>query len=699
MVEWDISNHVQTLFDSVYKYFPITFRSHPDSLYKITAQDLKDRLQDCLASTQAFAPLAFPDLLNKLDSNSVNTKKDALNALGACVLSYEPFVLARYSVTIWDSLKFEILNAQDDVLADESLRVLQLLLKRLSPPTPGTEKQPYLAHYMKPVLQECHDQLREPQQMRARPAQRILAFFSSSSSVAFDMISRAVIPPLFAEYRKTDDISKQRALLDTFICLFDSAISNFGTWLTPGPAPIPDNPLLEFKDQLIEIFSQALTNSPKDEVGLRTVALQGALKLSTLQGFLQNDEIGFYVQYFDDVLLNERFQEPQLRRQAVNALAEISKHKPALVISITIPAFMAHLPDNIPDMESKSIIVLEDLALLSTEQAVFYTFVSQLLKKLDVILTPGNLSSPAYVRAMLMSVLYAMERRGLDNDPHLEVYYQEIVCNLCRRAALAAVCNTEAAALSDPTVLDMLGRLCNQIIRFLPQHRHQEVCNNVYSLYSTQEEFPPIPLQGKSTLSRRRTMILSTYLLAGLSKDSIYPESDMAGLLAEVSQLSALEEDPPIQSALVRQLALLVNKFLTSSDLGIASKLLSSFMPSSPDDRKFSPQRVFSIVAPLISEKVRTLNTEPLDNENVTSQRNERKSAYLTALSGILFTMPSTLILPELPTLLPLLLQSLDLTTSQSEQIKTSTLETLAVIIRESGIHAIDEAGYVEDLL
>lgn len=90
MVEWDISNHTEVrfrpyihlfeilmtklLFDSVYNYFPITFRPPPNDPYGITAQDLKDRLQDCLSSTRHFAPHSIPALLDKLDSTSPNVK-------------------------------------------------------------------------------------------------------------------------------------------------------------------------------------------------------------------------------------------------------------------------------------------------------------------------------------------------------------------------------------------------------------------------------------------------------------------------------------------------------------------------------------------------------------------------------------------------------------------------------------------------
>lgn len=76
--EWDASSCVQELFDAAFNYFPITFRPPPDDTFKITAQDLKDRLRICLSCSPAFAPFMFPALLDKLDSTSTNTKVSVL---------------------------------------------------------------------------------------------------------------------------------------------------------------------------------------------------------------------------------------------------------------------------------------------------------------------------------------------------------------------------------------------------------------------------------------------------------------------------------------------------------------------------------------------------------------------------------------------------------------------------------------------
>lgn len=62
------------MFDSVFCYFPITFRPQPNDPYGITAQDLKIRLKECLASNVLFVDFLFAALVDKLDASSVNVK-------------------------------------------------------------------------------------------------------------------------------------------------------------------------------------------------------------------------------------------------------------------------------------------------------------------------------------------------------------------------------------------------------------------------------------------------------------------------------------------------------------------------------------------------------------------------------------------------------------------------------------------------
>ncbi|TPR09729.1 Acetyl-CoA hydrolase domain protein [Aspergillus niger] len=652
MVEWDVSNHAEALFDSVYNYFPITFRPPPNDPYGITAQDLKDRLQDCISANSLFAPHAVPSLLDKLDSTSPNVKKDALNALIACVRLYDPNTVSKYSITIWETLKFEILNAQEEFLSELSLQVLSSIAQRLSEGVTQISDQLPLAQFLRPITKECSEQLQEPQQKQAKPAQQILSSTSAASAASFTLIVQTVVAPLLTIYQEADGIAKQRALLDTLTVLFDSAIQVFGAWTSRDSEPSLSNPLLEFKDQFSDIFGQALMGVIKEEVSFRISALKGFLRLSTLRNYFQDNEVGLFVQYLDEILLKEEsVGRDDLKKEAIAALTEISKYKPRLILDITFPAFVATLPDSDDGSNPEYITTLETLAQISVERDIFDTLVRRLLSKLSILLQKEDPGSVDYPRAILLTILYVMNQRKLDETPNLDLYYDKIVVSLCRSAATAALGKAPNNILTDATVLDVLGRLCNVIIRSLPQSKHDEVVSNIYTLFASADGFQQVPFTPSPTDSHRRTMILSTYLLATTSTTAA---RGFAILLKDDEVLS------PTNHANIRLL---------------------------------SKQRVFTTLTPLISARIREVNVAG------TASTTHIKPAHLTALSGILSTIPPTLVMPELPTLLPLLLQSLDLQSADSQPVRAATLETLAVIIRDNGVSVIEECGHVQSLV
>ncbi|KAE8148417.1 ARM repeat-containing protein [Aspergillus avenaceus] len=769
MMEWDVSNYAELLFDSVYNYFPITFRPPPNDPYGITSQDLKDRLQDCISSTSQFAPHAFPALLEKLDSTSPNVKRDALNALIACINSYDPDTVSKYSITIWDTLKFEVLNAQEEFLSEMSLQALQSIAKRLSEGVTQITDQLPLAHYMRPIAKECNEQLQEPQQKQAKPAQQILSYMSAASVASFTLAVQAVVAPLLTIYQEADGIAKQRALLDTLVVLFESAIIVFGEWTTRTPEMNAENPLFEFKDQFSDMFGQALMGVVKEEVSFRVSALKGLLRLSTLRNFFQDNEVGLFVQYLDEILLKEEsVGRDDLKKEAISALAEISKHKPKLIMDITFPAFVATLPDFDDGTGSKYLTTLEILAQISVEKDIFDTLVRRLLSKLNILLQKEQPGSAEYPKAILVTILYVMSQRKMDQDSNLELYYNKIVVELSRNVAACASGKAKNSILNDPSLLDILGRLHNLIVRSLPRDKQDEIAKNIYTLYCTEDEFAPVPFSQTANDDQQRTMIVSTYLLAGLPTDCAflpYTRPNMSGLLSDTTKRTVTNCEPATHIALLRHMALLVNKFLVKSELNIATDIFNTLLPQqagevtlSPetimtlfwlskalvlrlapkttdiltsllsllsstdevtsttaargfsillrDDDVLSPtnganirllakQRVFTTLVPLISSRIREVNIAGSD----TPTPQYIKPAHLTALSGILATISPALVMPELPTLLPLLLQSLDLQTSDSQAVRAATLETLAVIIRDNGVGVIEECGHVQSLV
>ncbi|KAK3167110.1 hypothetical protein OEA41_010235 [Lepraria neglecta] len=739
MMEWDISGHAETLFDSVFCYFPITFRPPPDDPYGITAQDLKSRLRDCVASSSYFAPYAFPQLIDKLDSTSPNVKKDVLQTITACASSYSVTTVSNYSVTLWDSLKFEILNVQEEDLAEEALVSLQAIAIRLSRGLDSTDPKTPLARYLRPITKECNEQLHEPQQKQAKPAGQILSALGIASPVAFYLIVKTVVPRLNTLYQDADSIGKQRVLLEVLVQIMDSAIAVYGTPSILAPTSTIENPLEPFKDRLFELTSQALMSTAADEVSFRVVALKAVLRLCLLRKYLQDNEIGMAVQYFDEiVLVKDPSGKDDLKKEAIRALVELSRIKPNLIMDITFPAFMSKLPDSSLSESQDYLITLEGLAQLSVEKFVSDTLIRRLLNRLDVVLQ--NDGSSAYPRAILSTLHYVLGQRDLPQDPNLGSYHEKIVVGLTNRVVLASTGQAPTTALNEDATLEMLGRLSTMIVRALDGHKQRSVAVQVYSLFAEGGAFTPVPFRKDTPKSQRSTMILSTALMAGVGRLVALQYTDIDNgsiqrLLAELVRLALAEDVPAIRQAILRQIGLLTNKFLPSQEtrditdylrnlvsglletttlsenavrvvfweakglvlrLAHADEVLERLLSllSNPECGLASARGFGLLLAPdeILSKEngasIRLLAKQKAFNTCVPTIAQDFRKAdtaikpnYLIALSGILKHMPTEVIMSEIDTILPLLLQSLDL---EDSDVKAATIQSLTIISQES---------------
>lgn len=438
--------------------------------------------------------------------------------------------MSNYSVTLWDSLKFEILNVQEEDLAAEALVSLQAVAIRLSRGLESTDLKSPLARYIRTITKECNEQLQEPQHKQAKPVGRILGALGTASPVAFSLIVKAVIPPLNTLYQDADSISRQRALLEVLVQMLDSAIAIYGTLAIPAPMTNAENSLEPFKDRLFEMASQALMSTAIDEVSFRVVALKTLLRLCMLRKYLQDNEIGLAIQYFDEIVLSEDpGGKADLKREAIKALVELSRVKPSLIMGITFPAFMAKLPDSSPSDNWDYLVTLEGLAQLSVEKFVSDTLIRRLLNRLDIVLQHEG--SSAYPQAILSTLHYVLRQRDLPLDPNLGSYHGKVVVGLTRRVVQASLGQAHITALNEDLTLEILGRLVTTIVRAMGEHKQNSVAMQIYSLFADQDAFTPVPFGNKTSRSQRSTMILSTALMAGVRTSVSFPHCKSLNVL------------------------------------------------------------------------------------------------------------------------------------------------------------------------
>ncbi|KAF2681883.1 ARM repeat-containing protein [Lentithecium fluviatile CBS 122367] len=732
MAEWNIGADAQDLFDAVFNYFPITFRPPPDDPYGITAQDLKDRLRECIASTSDFAPYAFPALLDKLDSTSMNTKRDVLQTITSAVAEYGPHTISLYSITLWDALKFEILNVQEEDLAEEALSGLAAIAKTLSQGTPGP-----LNAYLRPIFKECNEHLEDAPTKQSQAAARILHRIANVSPDVTNILLAGILPTLFTLFQSADAMAKRRGLLEVFVQLIKANIGVYGDWRSPGIAgeQSANNALAQFRDQALEVTMSGLEDAPVEQVSFRVVCLDGLLQLSKARGLLTDEHIGKIIQLFYAVVVHEQsYGKDDVKNGAINGLVEIAHQKPQVVIEKAFPAFMAQLPDTDLDGSSGYFSVLEAFAKLASEDKVFDTVILRLKNKFSSAVNQN--ASSSYIIALLSAILYALTKGAnkLEQNHESSNHYQDIVLPLLQRTS--STDSSHPKAFDDETTLDLVGRICNIIVRSHSAEQQQAVAAELYTLFrgTAQDELPPFNLNANPETNR--TMVVSTQLLASLHKETRLPcEIELL-----VSSLANYTQQPhlsaPVRSASLRQISLVINKYYSTSALKTCMEPLINGPLELFNADKLDPPRIRVIFACLKGISLRSspslsilyphvlsflshpkygttiahgFSTLLQPDDLLTKQNHcqisglhkqksfallvpnitrlfreapaDMKPNYLIALSGILNGMPFDIVMEEVDQLILLLLQSLDL--KGEDLVKEAAIATLTSTLVE----------------
>ncbi|KAK5171553.1 hypothetical protein LTR04_001809 [Oleoguttula sp. CCFEE 6159] len=753
MAEWDVSSDAQELFDAVFNYFPITFKPPPDDPYGITAQQLKDRLRDCIAATSDFAPYAFPALLDKLDSSSMNTKRDVLQALISCVAEYGSRTVSLYSITLWDSLKFEILNVQEEDLAQLALMVLTEIARTLSKAAGAGGP---LNAYIKPIAKESNEHLQDAPTKQSQAAGQILNAISQASPEASDLIVRSVLPNLFVLYQDANTTAKRRGLIEVLVQLVNSNRDVYGEWRTVNIERLPSdqaasNALLKFSDQALDIMSTVLTNTPINEVSYRLVALGGLLQLARVRQLLGDDKISRIIVLLDDVVIKEPSHgQDETKAAAITGLVEIAHQKPQLVVNIAFPAFMAELPDTDRDESVTYFPILEAFAKLGGEEKIFDTVITRLKNKLSAAVHQE--ASPKYLSAILSAMLYAFGHSSLNLQGTADrcPYFDNVILPIVDQVMQT---NTSSNPFDDDAIQDLAGRVCNIILRqqiLEYQARPENIWHRIWRQTDADGNNNTTPHDQKRL---KRTVILLTYFVAALRKEAPLPSSPQHMLRTKIAFCTQGQSvSPQARAASLRQISLIINKFIATSELqptisallsdpedillptklddnririvfaitkalilrnhhATLSKLIPSILDLLPDPTRgtlvalgfstlLSPDDILikenhCIISSLRYQKVFTL-TIPTIASSVRTAEIRVKRNYLIALSGVLRWLPYPIIEAEIAVLVPLLLQSLDLSSDETaavDDVKAATVGTLMTILAQNPTALNEHAG------
>ncbi|KAI7872463.1 Dos2-interacting transcription regulator of RNA-Pol-II-domain-containing protein [Spinellus fusiger] len=739
---FDISGHVEDLFEVTFCYFPITFKPPPDDPYGITSDDIKYSLRRCISSTAQFSKLAVPLLLEKLSSTSGSAKKDSMETLATCAPVYGAAALLPNIDEILEALKLEVFHATDQALEDTALDCIQSIITTLSTSVSNSVDDP-TERALRPLVEECVTHLKDPELKNAKPSSRLLRAVASASDPACHYAVASVVPMLVCYHQETEVATRKKAILDVLNECLEATREVYGSSDSDIDEMEQDlvSPLNDYKDRFFAMFESALLAS-NEYSELRLTGLKGLQGMVLNRHYLDPSEMGSVIQSFNRVLVSELDEE--LRSAALDALCAISTWNTTFLVELTVPALIHQLPetsDEHPTISQPQ--TLYAIKRLCSEPILFQAATPMLMTKFHSVCQTGTTH---YAQAILATLLQVIKNKASHGHKDIGLYMDLFLNTLVTDAVKASLDSTVSQTILSESIVTMISLvLVNTFhqVDIVSQKNYIDLTFDLFfngnlTVIGLPRSDAFAPFKATSPDTQKATSPLFSAILSTCRKEIVYPLDNVEHFIDQLVGL-ALETSHTAQlNALVRMMGSLMNKWKESSTLTIHAEKISCWLepiisqkgPQSPNamciylwmtkalvmkahtmgyvftdkviewcsDASYNGQapQGFGILMGedgLALDKVSFATMTILYKQRFFSHclpqlvhgfqgaDREVKHNYLIALSYLLKNVPKQILLNELPPLIPLLIQSLSL---EDASLKISTLATFQISIVEA---------------
>ena len=208
-------DYVEELFESIFCYFPITFRSNPSDPNLITVDELKGSLRRAISGDKRFGDLAISLLIDKISSNSLSAKIDSLDVLLDSVNVYDPSAFIQYRYQLEVVIFSEIIANSDTKIQSKALKLVNLLSNHL-----GEE-------WMNKFLMEALKAIElESQEIIKKSAVLIESVASSSESCFKFALDRCAVPLIKLSSSSNYESIKGQVARNSLVALFSPLKQN-----------------------------------------------------------------------------------------------------------------------------------------------------------------------------------------------------------------------------------------------------------------------------------------------------------------------------------------------------------------------------------------------------------------------------------------------------------------------------------------
>ena len=489
--------------------------------------------------------------------------------------------MSKIANKLWDSLKFEVWNGENDQWIQSSLDLLREVAVSLDrTPSNWSDKDSPVYAFIVNALAECRDRVKDKPATYLRTSGRIFNTLASATPFTFHLTSRTVIPIMDTLAQAHSDGPERTFILEVLNGILGARLVHSDVTKSVTDAKSGENAeLLEyqksgfatmstsfssFHDRLLEIYHEGLSQIMKaldtaDDLSPYVPSLQGVELLFRIPSYLSGPEQGLIVNELVQVVLVANQQE-DIMDKSVLALGSISGLHPQLFQSVILPAILNLLPDRLPDDATETewkmstiISFLEILVRISStssniesQQTNFVALEEALIRR--IVQTSSIPNQQQYQNAMLASISAWFEATTDEHSkqatkPEIQPIREKaaqfspipfLLNHLIERRDIDGVHRIQTVKFVDDGLVQFAGdyimrslranlETSSPIAKWDQEHVHS--ISAVWTLFTPTDQTNFISTQltlSDASYAQCLAIALSVYLLAGIKNEACY---------------------------------------------------------------------------------------------------------------------------------------------------------------------------------
>ncbi|XP_067657510.1 MMS19 nucleotide excision repair protein homolog [Haliotis asinina] len=245
---------VEEMFEVTSCYFPIDFNPSAKDPGGITRAELITALRGCLTASPKFGQYCLPLLIEKISSDIQSAKIDSFETLAVCCDVYGTECLNEFTGTLLSCIRKEVFAGDSEELITAALSALTAIVKTLSQGVTQRVSSTYLSEFLQDIFKDCKRYLLEPDLRLISPTCKLLQSVARASDPACWTMLNTVIPTLLEQYATHNQSNQRRVILDNMKGFLEAS----GTFTYTDEAP---SPVMEYKTPVVAVLAAAVEDS------------------------------------------------------------------------------------------------------------------------------------------------------------------------------------------------------------------------------------------------------------------------------------------------------------------------------------------------------------------------------------------------------------------------------------------------------